>query len=147
MKLVGIFLWSIASGCVFVVLLASVLLGAGLKFGVVNSSSMARSINVGEVIFWTHADFLCCGDIILYERDGKRIAHRIVNFDGENLVVKGDSERSTPEIINISQVVGKFVFSISIWEISLAILFVSIFFSIFWVFFTDKNKLSKNTKK
>ncbi len=91
----------------------SVFAWAGLRFGVVNSSSMAPTINIGELIFWTQTTDLHATDIAVYRSQNKLIAHRVVRVDEFTLTVKGDSANSSPETIPRSQVVGKFLFAVS----------------------------------
>ena len=109
MKFFGMFLCGVLGFLVFVLLVAVILLGFGFRCGMVQSSSMVPSINVGDIIIWACGAEIECGDVVVYRENGRLIAHRVVEVSGKWLVVRGDSERSGLSVISEIDLYGKVV--------------------------------------
>lgn len=78
------------------------------------SGSMEPTINIGDIIIVdTKIKKFKKDDIIsFYDKDGSFITHRIVSINGKKFITKGDNNNTEDEAIDISKVIGKFVFKI-----------------------------------
>ena len=91
----------------------------GIGYAVVVSGSMVPALNVDDMIFY-HAhplDEYEVGDVIVYEAERAEgeilITHRIVRFEGANVVTLGDANHGREdEPFPVERIVGKVVFKI-----------------------------------
>lgn len=91
----------------------------GVGYAVVVSGSMVPALNIDDMIFYhAHSDGLYeVGDVIVYESERPEgrilITHRIVRFEGSNVVTLGDANHGhEDQPFPKEQIVGKVVFSI-----------------------------------
>ena len=101
------FLYGVSCLLVLFLLFVIILLWVGVRFGEVQSSSMVPNINVGDIVIWKNVRDISKGDVVVYRKDGRLVVHRIVNFSGNWLVVRGDSERSDLSVVSMSDLCGK----------------------------------------
>lgn len=101
---------------------------------------MAPKINVGDLICWVSVREISSGDIVVFEQNGKRVAHRVLRVEGDNVAVRGDSALSKIELISASQICGKCVVSFSVGNLFIVILIVSVLFGFSGAFFFHKIK-------
>lgn len=74
----------------------------------VSSGSMEPKLKIGDVILVKKEPSYEVGDIVTYTLDDAYITHRVVDFDGESVILKGDANSAIDQPINIRSVVGKF---------------------------------------
>jgi len=97
-----------ASGCELVAEVAR-------RFGEVRlratGASMMPVVWPGDVLTVRRCDMeeLQPGDIVLYQREGKLVAHRITRINGDLLITRGDSVRHDDSPVRKSDVVGQIV--------------------------------------
>ncbi len=79
------------------------------------SGSMEPTIKVGEIIVIdTDAKEYNKGDIVtFYDTNGSFVTHRIVKIDEDQMVTKGDNNKSKDEPIDTKNIVGKYVYKFS----------------------------------
>ncbi len=83
---------------------------------IARSGSMSPAINQGDMVFTGPVNGPFSGDIkmgtiVTYERDESAITHRVIGFDGDMLVTKGDaSEDADMWPVPISNVKGVYLF-------------------------------------
>lgn len=92
--------------------MVAVMLGCGWRFCVAQSSSMAPSIDVGDLVVY-RSSAVSVGDVVVFENGGKLVAHRVEEMLPMSLIVSGDSEHSTTQKISRTDVVGKMLFCCS----------------------------------
>lgn len=81
---------------------------AGFRIAIVESASMLPAISVGSaIVFRTGGDF-CAGDVVVFGKNGRLVAHRVVSDEGEVVRVKGDNTNEI-EAISRTQILGKSV--------------------------------------
>lgn len=96
-------------------LLAPAQLGGSTRYAIVEGSSMAPLLADGDLAVVRSREDVGLGDVVLYEEPdlGVGVLHRIVDVDGDQLVLKGDANdflddrRPTP-----AEVEGSLWFSI-----------------------------------
>lgn len=90
-------------------LMAEVVRDVGSANVRVTGFSMLPSIHPGDVLtVRRHAiDELTPGQVVLFSRNGKLIAHRIIQISGEHLITRGDSVPSCDPPVRIGDVVGR----------------------------------------
>ncbi len=113
---------------VFIILIAGLMLGLSLylinagafrgnsfpmPFGigasVVLSGSMEPELSVDDVIIVRRAEDYLVGDVVVYQRMGTPVCHRIVSADGQSVVTRGDANNTPDEPISPSDICGKVV--------------------------------------
>jgi hypothetical protein len=88
--------------------------GRGVRFQVEGRSMLWTIVprSTIEVLPCTPSD-LVCGDIVLYERHGRFIAHRIVGLwtgpEGSRVLLRGDNLTACDQPIDASAVLGRVV--------------------------------------
>lgn len=77
----------------------------------VAGASMLPTIRPGDILTVRscHTSSLRPSQIILYHRDGKFIAHRILRMDGDRLLTRGDSVSAFDPPVRASEVVGRVI--------------------------------------
>jgi len=90
-------------------LVTEVVRGAGSASLKVTGLSMLPAIWPGDVLTVRSQspDLLEPGQIILYHRNGKLTAHRIVRVSGEELITQGDCVPSFDQPVQFSEIVGQ----------------------------------------
>jgi hypothetical protein len=84
----------------------------GYGFSVVLSESMEPALSVDDIVVVRKTREVAVGDIVVYERDGGLIVHRVVSVDGDTLITQGDANDVADKPIDISAVKGKMVRSV-----------------------------------
>jgi signal peptidase I len=77
----------------------------------VTGASMLPAVWPGDVITVQHRGWsdLRPGQIVLYRRDGRLIAHRIQSFSGGRMITKGDSQVAVDPPVEESEIIGQVV--------------------------------------
>jgi signal peptidase I len=90
-------------------LVAEVVRGAGSANLKVTGLSMFPAIWPGDVLTVRSQspDLLEPGQIILYRRNGKLTAHRVIRVSGDELITQGDCVPSFDQPVHASEVVGQ----------------------------------------
>src|SRR3989344_5563111 len=78
------------------------------------SMPTANGLSRGDLLFVVRPDNLKVGDVIIYNRLGDFIVHRVIEINGNYVITKGDNNAVQDQTINISQIQGKMVFAIPI---------------------------------
>lgn len=75
----------------------------------VASSSMEPVLKPGDKITveFVDPDDIVQGMVIVFEKDKRKIVHRVIKISGEVLITAGDNVRKFDKPIHISQVIGK----------------------------------------
>ena len=78
----------------------------------VTGSSMIPAVWPGDVITARHRELaeLQRGQIVLYQREGRMIAHRIISIQGMNVVTRGDALQHEDPSIGDREIVGEVVY-------------------------------------
>lgn len=75
----------------------------------VSTGSMAKTLNVHDVILVKITKEVETGDIITFKQDNEIITHRIMQMNGNELVTKGDANNVEDEVITKDAIIGKVV--------------------------------------
>lgn len=75
----------------------------------VKTGSMAKTLNVYDVILVKITKDVKENDIITFKKDDELITHRIMEIDGEEIITKGDANNTEDEKITKEAVIGKVV--------------------------------------
>ncbi len=84
----------------------------GYGASVVLSGSMEPEFSKGDLIVVAESDSYGLDDIVVFQDGGSLVVHRIIDFDGEKLITKGDANNVADEPIEASAVKGKVLFHI-----------------------------------
>ncbi len=90
----------------------SVFMPFGFGIATVTSSSMEPELSVNEVVFIKRCGSYSLKDIVVYEKDGTAIVHRIVEISDDSVTTRGDANNINDIPISASSIKGKVVFSI-----------------------------------
>lgn len=75
----------------------------------VSTGSMAKTLNVYDIILVELTKEVEIGDIITYKKDKELITHRIMEINGDKLITKGDANNTEDEEITKDAIVGKVI--------------------------------------
>ena len=75
----------------------------------IKTGSMAKTLNVYDVILVKITKDVKENDIITFKKDNDLITHRIMKINGDKLVTKGDANNTEDEEITKDAVIGKVV--------------------------------------
>ena len=75
----------------------------------VSTGSMAKTLEIYDVILVQITKDVKENDIITFKRDGELITHRIMHINGDNLITKGDANNTEDEEITKDAVIGKVI--------------------------------------
>ena len=111
-----IFIWtvSIILGLI-VAFLALVFISPDYDLYIVRSGSMEPAIAVGDMVLAgpVGTGGIKPGVIISYEAGKNLITHRVLSFDGNTLITKGDANKEQdPNPVRLSQVQSRYIFRI-----------------------------------
>lgn len=81
----------------------------GYGISVILSGSMEPILYVDDLVLIKETTDVEVGDIIVYQRNGELIIHRIIEIDRENLLTQGDANNVADAPILRSSVKGKMV--------------------------------------
>lgn len=83
----------------------------GFRQAAVVSGSMEPVCSPGDYIIYREKDAYQVGDIILFQKDGSLITHRIVEAAGQEFVTKGDANNTADEEhVSREEILGEAVF-------------------------------------
>lgn len=110
------------------------------------TGSMSGTIEIGDGVIVKLTDEVAENDIIVYEKNGQLITHRLISKEEGQLITKGDANNTQDEPITINMVVGKVVHKIpnlNTWKIAIVVIMillilVSIVGRFFWGHFNKK---------
>lgn len=75
----------------------------------VSTGSMAKTLNIYDVILVKITKEVEQGDIITYKYDDELITHRIMKIDGDKLITKGDANNTEDKAITKDDIIGKVI--------------------------------------
>lgn len=75
----------------------------------IKTGSMAKTLNVYDVILVKITKDVNENDIITFKKDDELITHRIMEIDGDEIITKGDANNTEDEKITKEAVIGKVV--------------------------------------
>jgi signal peptidase len=81
----------------------------GFGMSVVLSGSMEPELNVDDLVLIHETKDITTGDIIVYEKNGELIIHRVIYVDQNTVITQGDANNVADDPFDISQVKGKLV--------------------------------------
>ena len=73
------------------------------------TGSMEDTISIGDTIVVKKTKNVKVNDIVIYEKDGIFITHRIVKIDGNSIITKGDANNTEDDPITKNQILGKYI--------------------------------------
>ena len=91
------------------------------------TGSMSGTIEIGDGVIVKLTDDVAENDIIVYEKNGQLITHRLISKEEVQLITQGDANNTQDEPITIDMVVGKVVHKISnlnAWKIGIVLIIV-----------------------
>lgn len=75
----------------------------------VSTGSMAKTLNVYDIILVEITKEVEVGDIITFKKDNELITHRIMEINGDKLITKGDANNTEDEGITKDAIIGKVI--------------------------------------
>lgn len=75
----------------------------------VSTGSMAKALNVYDVILVKITKDVDVGDIITFKQDGDLITHRVMEKDEDKIITKGDANNTEDKAILKDAVIGKVI--------------------------------------
>lgn len=99
----------------------------GYTFLEVVTGSMSGTIEIGDGVIVKLTNDVAENDIIVYEKNGQLITHRLISKEEVQLITQGDANNTQDEPITIDMVVGKVVHKISnlnAWKIGIVLIIV-----------------------
>ena len=75
----------------------------------VSTGSMAKTLNIYDVILVKITKEVEQGDIITYKYNDELITHRIMKIDGDKLITKGDANNTEDKAITKDDIIGKVI--------------------------------------
>ena len=91
------------------------------------TGSMSGTIEIGDGVIVKLTDEVAENDIIVYEKNGQLITHRLISKEEGQLITQGDANNTQDEPITINMVVGKVVHKIpnlNAWKIGIVLIIV-----------------------
>ena len=86
----------------------------GIGLSVVLTGSMVPTLNVNDVVVIKSYDSYSVGDIVVFQKDGDMVIHRMIEYDEaeEMIKTKGDANNVDDGYTSIDAVKGKYLFKI-----------------------------------
>ena len=84
----------------------------GIGVSIVLTGSMEPEFYAGDLIVVVKDDDYAVDDIIVFQRNQKAVTHRIVAFDGDRVITRGDANTLDDEPIDRNTIKGKVLFAI-----------------------------------
>jgi signal peptidase len=84
----------------------------GVGVSVVLSGSMEPELSVNDLVFIAEEENYSEGDVVVYQRDGELIIHRIIAVNGEEVVTQGDANSVADSPVKITNIKGKMIMSV-----------------------------------
>lgn len=134
----------------------SVFMPLGFGIAVVTSGSMEPALSVNEVVFVVKSNKYKQNDIVVYEKDGYAVVHRIVSESTDTVITRGDANNIDDAPIERSIIKGKVAFSIPIIGglirflksgVGAVLLLVVAFIAIETQFYINKRKNDQNAEQ
>ena len=75
----------------------------------VSTGSMAKTLNIYDVIVVKLTNDVEQGDIITFKQDDELITHRIMEINGNELITKGDANNTEDRAITKDAIIGKVI--------------------------------------
>lgn len=86
----------------------------GIGLSVVLTGSMVPTLNVNDVVVIKSYDSYSVGDIVVFQKDGDMVIHRMIEYDEADGMIKtkGDANNVDDGYTSIDAVKGKYLFKI-----------------------------------
>ena len=84
----------------------------GFGCAVVLSGSMEPELSVWDLIFVVPSETYEVDNIVVYQDGRTPVVHRIVRFEGENVITMGDANDTEDDPITMAAIKGKVVFAL-----------------------------------
>lgn len=84
----------------------------GVGVATVLSGSMEPTMSVDDMVLVKESPTYGIGDIVVYQRGGHLVVHRIISQDGGMIVTQGDANNVSDEPVELSAVMGRVIFRI-----------------------------------
>lgn len=75
----------------------------------ISTGSMAKTLNIYDVIVVKITKDVEKGDIITFKQDDELITHRIMEINGDELITKGDANNTEDKAITRDAIIGKVI--------------------------------------
>lgn len=75
----------------------------------VSTGSMAKTLNIYDIIIVKLTKDVEIGDIVTFKQDNEIITHRIMEINGEELITKGDANNTEDKAITKDTIIGKVI--------------------------------------
>lgn len=75
----------------------------------VSTGSMAKTLEIYDVILVEITKDVKENDIITFKQDGELVTHRIMEMNGDKLITKGDANNTEDEEITKDAIIGKVI--------------------------------------
>ena len=73
------------------------------------SGSMEPELSINDLLFVKEAGDYAVGDMIVYQKDGMSVVHRIMEINGDEVITKGDANNTEDSPILKTRIEGKVV--------------------------------------
>lgn len=98
---------------IIVITIFSLFLLINCHFCIITSGSMEPNIKVGSLVVVSKQSNYNCNDIITYTLDDLLITHRLISYEDNEWITKGDANNSIdPWQVRENQIIGKVIFHI-----------------------------------
>ena len=84
----------------------------GFGNAVVLSGSMEPELSVGDLLWVVPCETYAVDQIVVYQDGRTLVVHRILRFEGDNVVTMGDANNSEDDPIPLTAIKGKVVFAL-----------------------------------
>ncbi len=84
----------------------------GYGVAVVLSGSMEPELSVDDLVIIKEGGEPELGDVVVYQSGSSLVIHRIVGFEGENVITQGDANNAPDEPIPLTAIKGELMMSI-----------------------------------
>ena len=110
------------------------------SFAIVVGNSMYPSLKDGDFLVVNNTTNCEIGDVIcFFDKENRRIVHRVIEIDGEKITTKGDFNKVNDKPINKTQIIGKVVFKSATFGFVFSNLHIVLICLCVYLFFELKN--------
>ena len=118
----------------------------------VSTGSMAKTLNIYDVILIKITKDVEVGDIITFKQEGEIITHRIMEKNDEEIITKGDANNTEDKAISKDAVIGKVISvypHLGIWAkvFTEPSVLISVFITLVLIGLAINNKGEKNEEE